>query len=591
MKRGSSLLVILARAALAAAIAFGGPLAASKAHAQKPAPAHAKPKTKKPKPPAKGAHAHHGSAASSAKTGSKPPPSHPPSAPAAAPAGASKPGKAESEAPAVRLSVQRVTLDNGLRVVTSVDKASPAIAVSIAYGVGSRDDVKGRSGSARLLERMMAQGSANVLAGEHARLVASHGGDVRSSTSAEVTVYSQSLPSSELALGLWLEADRMKSLAMASEPFEAERRAAQAEARAAQSSAEPSSRTRMDELIFQGSWAYEHAALGSPEDLAAVTLDELSLLRSTHYGPNNAALVIAGDVDPDEVMTLVHKYFDPIPKITVAPFTGDGLPEQTAQRTAVVRGQDARSIEVRYGWAIPDSLSADRAAVELAALVVAGGEGSRLAQALVRDKAVADSVTAVLSPLSRGPGSLRIAVNLSGAAKVGDVERLIEAELKRLGAASPSDAELARARRQARSAFVVDGLSTIQSRAERLATFELVHGAALKVNDELARFAAVSAEDVRKAASHYLGPTRRTLVETYPMSVDPAATAPPPAHTEAPSEAARPVASAEAKKPASSPHQKHDAKKPASKTKKAASKVDTKKKPSAGAKPKKPKKP
>lgn len=328
----------------------------------------------------------------------------------------------------------------------------------------------------------------------------------------------------------------------------------------------------MNELIFQGSWAYEHGPLGTVEDLAATTLDDLVVMRKGRYGPNNAALVIVGDFDPDGAMALVHKHFDAIGRVSATPFAESEVPEQTAQRTAVVHGDDVKSPEVRYGWAIPESRSVDRSAVELAAIVLADGESSRLYQALVRDKAAAEDVSATLTPTSRGPGSLRITARLADGSKVGDVEKLIEGELKKLGAAPPSEAELVRARRRARSSFVALGLSTLSARADRLAAYEVVFGSALPINEELPKIAAITGEDVRKAAARYLGPTRRTLVETYPTGA--------PASVQT---AEAPRASEHVDNGVHRASAKSHASKPASIAKK-------KKKTAASAKPKKPKK-
>ncbi|WP_437334608.1 M16 family metallopeptidase [Sorangium sp. So ce394] len=513
-------------------------LAAAKP-ADKPAPAAAKPADK----PAPAAAAQPAAAKPASKPApiaatppaSKPAPARPPRAAAASPKGAAAP---PSDAPIeLAIPVERATLQNGLRVVMSPDESSPTVAVAVTYDAGSRDEPNGRSGVARLVMGLMARGSRNVAAGEHLRLVAERGGELHAETEVDRTTYAETLPANELALALWLEADRMRSLDLSAQAFEAQRRDAQERRGAILGAAYGQSGIRLRELVFQGYWPHEHPALGDADDLAGAELSWARDFHAAHYGPNRAVLAIAGGFDPGEAMELVRRYFDGIPAVSAAPFKDVPFPEQTSQRTGVVRDAAARAPAILYGWAVPPLGHPDHHALSLAAFVLGGGESSRLEALLVGDKAVAQSVRVAIDR-HRGPDLFSIDVRLAEGARVGDVEKLIEGEIRTLATAGPPAAELSRARRQLQSAFV-SGLAGASARARALAEHELLFGDASRLNGELARYFAVTREDVQRAARDHLGPTRRTIVETYPPGI-PGAAPPPRASAGAPRAAAAP---------------------------------------------------
>ncbi|XXY55050.1 pitrilysin family protein [Sorangium sp. So ce269] len=440
-------------------------------------------------------------------------------------AGAAPAAALPAEAPlALALPVERVTLQNGLRVVMSPDRSSPTVAVAVTYDAGSRDEPSGRSGVARLVAGMMARGSRNVPAGEHLRLVTERGGELADDAGVDRTTYAEALPANELALALWLEADRMKALDLSAQAFEAQRREAQERRGAVLGAAHGQGAIRLQALVFQGYWPHEHPALGEADDLAGAEVSWARDFHAAHYGPNRAVLTLAGGFDPGEAMELVHRYFDGIPAVAAAPFKDVPFPEQTSQRTAVVRDSAARAPAILYGWAVPPRSHPDHHALALAAALLGRGESSRLEALLVGDKAVARSVRVALGG-HRGPDLFSIDVRLAEGARVGDVEKLVEGEIRTLATAGPPPAELAKARRLLQAAFV-SGLADVRARARALGEHELLFGDAAHLNGELARYFAVTREDVQRVARDHLGPTRRTIVEAYPPAT-PGASPPP----------------------------------------------------------------
>jgi predicted Zn-dependent peptidase len=460
--------------------------------------------------------------------------------PMAAPAAARKPEPPLAPAAPLTLSlpIQKVTLDNGLRVVMNVDHTSPTVAVAVTYDVGSRNEEKGKSGFAHLFEHMMFEGSANVPKGEHFKLVSSHGGTLNGTTSDDRTDFFEVMPSNELALALWLEADRMKSLDISEENFENQRKVVEEEYRMRISNAAYApSGIRLQELVFQGYWPYEHSTIGSMADLDGAKLEWVKAFHDAYYAPNDAVLTIAGDFEADDAMAMVHRYFDGIARHDVPAWKDSPLPEQTSQRTSVVRDANARSADILYGWSIPAAHTPDHDALDLASRVLVDGESSRLWHLLVRDKASCQEVSGGTED-HRGPDLFVLDARLAEGAKAGDVEKVVESEVKDLGAKGPSDAELEKAKRRAQSQFVL-GLQSNLARARRLGEYEVFFGDARLLEGELGRIVAVTKDDVKRVAAKYLGPTRRTIVETYPPATSEPAT---PAKAAAPRAAPPPPA-------------------------------------------------
>ena len=481
-----------------------------------------------------------------------------PTPPAPAKVAPVKPAEAKEGAAPLALDldlpVERHQLDNGLRVVIHVDRTSPTVAIAVVYDVGSRDEERGRSGFAHLFEHLMFQGSKNVAKGDHSRLISAHGGALDSATGADRTSFSEVLPASELALGLWLEADRMRSLDLHQDSFDAQRKVVEDEHRRRVSGAayQPSS-LRLEELVYQGYWPYEHPTLGSMADLHAAKIDSVRDFHARHYGPNTAVLSIAGDVDAADALLLVRQYFDGIPRIKAAPFVDASLPEQTSQRTGVIKDDHARTPGVLYGFAIPGARHPDHHALQLAGIILADGQSSRLHQLLVRDRALVQRVSAGASS-RRGPGLFRVDAVLTDGAKVADVERIIEAEIKSLATRGPSDAEVQKARRRVETGVVL-GLQSNLTRARRLGEEELTWGDANQLRGELGRYFAVKKADIQRAVSEHLGPTRRTLIETVPTPREGGEAAPPAAAAKK-AAAPAPRSPKAAKKPAPRPRKK-----------------------------------
>jgi predicted Zn-dependent peptidase len=413
-------------------------------------------------------------------------------------------------------NTQRTSLENGLRVVMNVDPSSPSVAVCVTYDVGSRNEQVGKSGFAHLFEHMMFQGSGHVKKGEHFTWITAKGGTLNGTTSADRTNYFELLPSSSLDLGLWLEADRMKSLDVSQANFENQRKVVQEEYRMRVSNAPYAmGGIALQELVFGSYWPYAHPPIGSMADLDAAKLEWIREFHGQYYAPNNAVLAITGDFDTDQAITLVKRYFGDAKRSSVPAYQPPASVEpQTTPRSRTVQDSAAHTPGLIWGWAIPENRAPEHYALELATLVLAGGESSRLHQLLVRDKSWAQSVSAWTGD-HRGPDILAIKVILSEQGKVKDVSKTVEQEVARLVQHGATAAELEKAKNQLVSYFLF-GLEGNMSRAQQLANYELFYGDARLLSKEVDQYLKVTATELQSTVAKYLTASRQNLVTIEP---------------------------------------------------------------------------
>jgi zinc protease len=425
-------------------------------------------------------------------------------------------------------SVHRTTLANGLRVVLNRDPGAPTVAVSVTYDVGSRNEAPGQSGFAHLFEHLMFQGSRHVPRGQHFALITERGGSLNGTTDEDRTVYYETLPSSELPLALYLEADRMRWLDVSEQNFENQRAVVEEEYRMRVANAPYAvGLLRLPALVFANYPPYAHPTIGSLQDLDAARLDWVQQFYLHHYGPNTAVLTIAGDFDENAALGLIHRYFGAAERRETTPFAaptanaasgGQAAPEARRESREVVTDRNVNTPGIAMGYRIPPYRSSDHYALELAALLLGGGEASRLFQDLVRDQALVQNIS-VATDDHRGPDALVLFAVLNERASLAQVERDMLSAVARLGQEAPSRVELGRAKSQLEHDYAF-GLQSNLRRAIRLGEYELFYGDARLLAGELSQYLAVTPEDVRRAVAEYLIPERRSTVEIRPAGAE-----------------------------------------------------------------------
>jgi zinc protease len=420
----------------------------------------------------------------------------------------------------VSIRVERHRLDNGLRVVLNPDSTVPTVAIAVYYDVGSRNEVPGHSGFAHLFEHMMFQGSQNVGKGEHFQLVMNRGGSVNGTTSDDRTNYFETLPSNELALGLWLEADRMRSLAITQDNFENQRQTVMEERRQSYDNRPyMQSMLRINELAFGDYFPYAHSTIGDMRDLQAASLPEVQQFFNTHYAPNNAVVSIAGDFEPQAALALVKQYFGAIPAAQITPLTTPDPAPQTAERKDSIQDPLAELPAFHVAYHIPTYRQPDHYALELLATVLGDGESSRLYQKLVKQKEILQEI-AVNTDDRRGPDLFSFWGITAQGQSPQAAQKLIYAELNAIAQKGITARELTKAHNRIRAEFAF-GLETNLARATHLAEFETFYGDASLLKAELARYSAVTAADVKRVAAQYFAPTNRTVLDVVPVKAAP----------------------------------------------------------------------
>ena len=289
--------------------------------------------------------------------------------------------------------VEYFTLPNGLKVVVSEDHTSPVVLVEVMYNIGFRSEPKGRTGFAHLFEHMMFQGSGQVKKMEHVAMMQQAGGVVNGSTRLDYTNYFQVLPANALELALWLEADRMKSLDVSAENLKNQQNVVSEEVRVNVLNQPHGSFEWLD--IWQRAnvnWNNAHNFYGDLADLEAATLDDVRSFFKTYYAPNNAALVVSGDVSVADVRRLAEKHFGSIPRQTLPAPADVAEPPQKEEKRFTREDKLARTPAVAIGWHLPARMTKDFFALSVLDPLITGDESTRMYQKLVRDDRLAVSV-------------------------------------------------------------------------------------------------------------------------------------------------------------------------------------------------------
>src|ERR1041385_4279110 len=282
---------------------------------------------------------------------------------------------AQTKNPHVEMKETR--LANGLRVITVEDHSAPVIAVNVSYNVGSRNERPGRTGFAHLFEHMMFQGSENVGKSEQFILVYNNGGTMNGTTNEDRTNYFEALPANQLELALFLEADRMRSLAVTQENLDNQRNAVQEERRIGLDNAAYGKSGEVQQELMYDNFGYKHDTVGSMDDLNAASVSDVMAFFKMYYAPNNATLTVVGDFKTPEALALVKKLFEAIPRQPDPPAFDPTEPEQKAERRASVDDVLARAYRVSIAYKTVAGNTPDFYALQVLGSVLSGGGSSR----------------------------------------------------------------------------------------------------------------------------------------------------------------------------------------------------------------------
>jgi predicted Zn-dependent peptidase len=405
-------------------------------------------------------------------------------------------------------------LKNGLRVILSEDHSAPTYSISVVYNVGSRDERAGRTGFAHLFEHMMFQGSENVGKGEHFVLIENNGGGMNGSTNTDRTEYHETLPSNQIDLGLFLESDRMRSLAINQANLQNQRETVKEERRQRYDN-QPYGLT-FDTLYetAYNSFAYKHSTIGSMADLDAASVKDVADFFKTYYAPNNAVLTLVGDFKSNEVLPKIEKYFGDIAAQPAPPAPDMTESKQTAERRKTIEDPLAQIPRIDMAWKIPQGNTPDWYALYVLGEILSTGQSSRFYRTFVREQQVA--VQAGAGPMERrGPALFIVDIAVVPGKDLKQVEKLVDDELERVKTQPVTDAELQKVRMELKRGKV-EQLEGTLGRAEDLGENAIFYNDPNVVNTANDKLMSVTKEQIQKVARTYLVDTNRTVVTTIP---------------------------------------------------------------------------
>ena len=418
----------------------------------------------------------------------------------------------------LRLPFEKYALQNGMEVVLHEDRRTPVVALNLWYHVGSKDEAPGKNGFAHLFEHLMFQGSRNVGEDQFFKYLEDAGASDRNgTTSYDRTNYFETVPANQLALGLWLESDRMGFLLDHAnvETFDSQREVVKNERRQNYENA-PYGLVRqfIRESIFPESHPYHLQPIGTPADLDAASIDDVRAFFRRYYVPNNATLVLAGDFDRARARTLVEKYFASLPRGADAKPVTLPMPVTLSKETRLEVEADVELARVLMSWPTPPRLKPGDRELDFLGLVLSSGKSSRLYKKLVYELQIAQDVSAVQES-GQLASTFEITVTLRKGKDPKQALAIIDQELAKLRTAPPSQVEVERARARLLSNLIF-GMERVTSRANAFNEYNQITGDPGYFERDVTEHQRIQPKDVSAAAAQWLSATGRVVTLVTP---------------------------------------------------------------------------
>jgi zinc protease len=419
----------------------------------------------------------------------------------------------------ISVPYEQFRLPNGLNVILHVDRTTPTVSVNSWFHVGSGYEEPGRTGFAHLFEHLMFEGSKNVPEGKFDEWLEAAGGNNNGSTTEDRTNYFEDIPSNALELALFLDSDRMGFLLdpMTQEKLDGQRDIVKNERRQSyENRPYGMADIILNHYLFPEKHPYSWPVIGSMADLSAASLDDVKNFFRRYYAPNNASLVIAGDIDVAKTKALVTKWFGEIPQ--GEPITPQSVPAPVLNEERRLIIEDRVQLPRLYlQWISPAQYTPGDAELDMVADVLAGGKNSRLYKRLVYEMQIAQDVSAY-------QGSMRLCSQFTIVATarvghtLGEIEKVIQEEIDRLKAEPPTDREVQRTKNKVEASFLsrLEGVGSFGGKADQLNRYYYATGNPDYFQEDLARYMSIDASDVRSMASKYLRNDARVVLSVVP---------------------------------------------------------------------------
>lgn len=413
----------------------------------------------------------------------------------------------------ISFPVEKHVLDNGLTVLISEDHSAPVVTYQVWYKVGSRNERPGITGISHLCEHMMFKGSKNIEPEEHARIIQANGGISNAWTSFDMTCYWEKLANDKLELAINLESERQKNLTPTPENFTSEREVVKEERRMG---IDNSPFGAVFEQILNTTFAahpYHWHVIGFMSDIDNITLDDLKNHYKVYYAPNNVIAVVVGDVNPKEVMKLMHKYYDDIPAQPPPPKVGTVEPEQKGERIAYVH-KIAQMPAFMVGYHVPEFGHPDTYPLSVAARILFTGQSSRLYQKMIYQDQSALYVGGDCFSL-QDPGVFYCFAIMQPGHTAEDGRNTLFEEIDKLKNKPMDEKELQKAKNQLEAEFIFN-LQSVSDKGSQIGYYQTVLGDYSKLFEEAEKFQQVTAEDVMGVAKKYFDEKNRNVVVLVP---------------------------------------------------------------------------
>jgi len=401
-------------------------------------------------------------------------------------------------------------LDNGLHVILHQENAAPVVTVGVMYQVGAKDEDPGRTGFAHFFEHLLFEGTKNIERGEWFNIVAANGGSNNANTTQDRTYYYETFPSNKLELGLWMESERMLQPQIEQIGVDTQNEVVKEEKRQRIDNAPYGAiiyRTGIDKHLFK-EHPYGQSVIGSMEDLNAAKLEEFRAFNDKYYNPNNATLVIAGDIDVKDTKKMVEDYFGTIenkaPRVDRKIIVEDPI---TETRYATEYDANIQIPAKIFSYVTPKSIDRDAYVLDYISQVLTGGASSRMQKRMVEDEKIAFQVLAFNSA-NQDYGTYTMGALAKGDTELSLLAKVMDEEIKKLQTTLISEREYQKLQNQFEAQYI-NSNSRVEGIASSLATYNMLQGDTDRINKELDLYKSITREDIKRAANQYLNPNQR----------------------------------------------------------------------------------
>lgn len=417
---------------------------------------------------------------------------------------------------AQQIKFEEYDLPNGLHVILHQDNSAPVVTTGVMYHVGSKDEVKGRTGFAHFFEHLLFEGTPNIKRGEWFKIVSSNGGQNNANTTQDRTYYYETFPSNNEQLGLWMEAERMRHAVINQIGVDTQREVVKEEKRMRIDNAPYGGimyRTAIYSHLFE-KHPYNGSVIGSIEDLNSAKLDEFQAFYKKYYVPNNATLVVAGNIQPEQTKKWIQEYYGGIAKGTVDPKNFPKDAAITQEKEVTVTDKNIQLPAYVFSYRTPSNKERDAYVLNMVSAYLSGGKSSVLYKKLVDQEKKALEVVAISDGLEDAGAFSFFAIPMGTTSKQ-TLQNDIDAEIKKLQTTLISDEDYQKLQNQFENRFV-NSNSSIQGIANSLATNHVLMGDTNLINKEIDIYRSITKQDLQNAAKKYLNSNQRVVINYVP---------------------------------------------------------------------------